>query len=281
MTSTGVPFVPWTRWEIPTEIPVGLAALLLAYVLGLGPLRPVEARHARVRPGQVAAFVGALAVLFLALTGPLADLAGRFLFSAHMVQHLILTLAVPPLLLHGTPGWLLARILSWRLVGSPARVVTRPLIALAIFSVVLIGWHLPALYNLALASIPAHIAMHLTFLSASILGWWPLMSPVAELPALARPLKLFYIFVIGMPMLVVAALVTMTDQVLYPHYAAAPRLWGMSPLEDQRLGGIIMWVPAHVVWIVPFTIIFFRWAREEPDEDDEAPPTGDTRIRSS
>lgn len=257
---------------MPTEVVAGLVTLLVAYATALGSLGPTAPRPERVEPWRVLSFVGGLLTLFLALTGPLGDLAGIFLFSAHMVQHLILTLAVPPLLLFGTPGWMLRPLLHSRAVRRVAYSLTRAPIALAVFSLVLGAWHLPLLYNLSLAYPSAHALMHVTFVLSAALGWWPIMSPLAELPRPALPLQLLYVMALGMPMVVVAALVTLAPEMLYPHYAAAPRLWGLDPLQDQRVGGIIMWVPAHVVFVIPFTLIFFRWARAESDEGDEPAP---------
>lgn len=135
--------------------------------------------------------------------------------------------------------------------------------AFAVFNVVLTAWHVPALYNLSLESKGVHILMHLMFIGASILGWWPVMSPLPELPRLSLPMQLLYITLLGMPMVVVAAFVTLADTALFPHYAAAPRLWGISPLEDQKIGGTIMWVPGHSAFLVALTIVFFRWVRED------------------
>ncbi len=88
------------------------------------------------------------------------------------------------------------------------------------------------------------------------------MSPLAELPRLPLPMQMLYVPLLGMPMVVIAAFVTLADSVLYPHYAAAPRLWGISALQDQKIGGAIMWVPGHFVFLVALTIVFFRWARD-------------------
>jgi len=258
-----LPVFPWTRWQAPVEIPIGLGLILGVYLGAVVYARAMESKSRRVEPRRVVSFVGGIVTMFLALTGPLGDLAGTFLFSAHMVQHLILTLAVPLLLLFGTPGWLIRP----PLLGSPlapiSRFLTRPAVAFAVFSVVLTAWHVPALYNLALESKGVHIAMHLMFIGASILGWWPVMSPLPELPRLSLPMQMLYITLLGMPMVVVAAFVTLADTALFPHYAAAPRLWGISPLEDQKIGGVIMWVPGHMAFLVAVTIVFFRWVRED------------------
>src|SRR6266480_1055605 len=144
----------WNRWDLHPSVVIGLALLGGLYVY-LGGLRSAR-RH-------VASFVGALVVLFLALNGPLHDLSDSYLFSAHMVQHLLLTLAVPPLLLAGTPGWMLRPALRSPVVASIARAVTKPFACYVIFNVVIIAWHLPPLYNLAMANHNVHIGEHLMF----------------------------------------------------------------------------------------------------------------------
>lgn len=268
MTSVGVSVLPWTRWQLPPEVALGLSAILVTYLALIGPLRSVIAKPEPVEGYRVAAFVTGILTLFLALTGPLGDLAGTFLFSAHMVQHLMLTVIAPPLILFGTPGWLIRPLVLGAPLAPFARFITRPTIAFAVFSVILTAWHLPVLYNLSLADRAVHIAMHLMFIASAVVGWWPLMSPLPELPRLSLPMQMLYVTLLGIPMVVVAAFVTLADAVLYPHYAAAPRLWGISPLQDQKIGGVIMWVPGHSVFLVALTIVFFRWANDSSGEPE-------------
>ena len=131
---------PWTGWYVEPEIPIGLVAVSLAYAAGLGPLRPLEARGEPVATRALLRFGLGMLTLFLALTGPLADLAGTFLISAHMVQHLLLTLIAPPLLLAAMPDWLLRPLLRPPAVAVVARAVTRPRTALAVFDLQVAGF---------------------------------------------------------------------------------------------------------------------------------------------
>ncbi len=140
------------------------------------------------------------------------------------------------------------------------RVLTRPSSAFAIFNLVLVAWHLPPAYNLAMNDHPIHIVQHLMIMAASVVLWWPVLSPVPELPRAAYPVQLLYLFVVGLPMVVVAIFITMADGMLYPYYAAAPRVWSaLSPHADQHLGGIIMWIPGGLVFLVAISVVFFRW----------------------
>lgn len=215
---------------------------------------------------QRASFVSGLLVLFLALNGPLHDLSDYYLFSAHMVQHLVLTFFVPPLLLAGTPGWMLRPALRTPWVASIARRVTGAAVAFVVFNVVIAAWHLPDLYNTAMAFHSVHIAQHLLFLVSATLMWWPLLSPLPELPRLPYPGQLLYAFLMSIPMSLVAICITLADHVLYPAYSAAPRLWGLTPLADQQLGGLIMWVPGGLFLTVVLSVVFFKWSAAGRDD---------------
>jgi putative membrane protein len=254
----------WTSGSLHGEVilAVGLAAAGWAWAW--------HRRGTRPRPAQAVRFVGALLAAVVAVNGPLHDLSDWYLFSAHMVQHLLLTLVVPPLLLTGMPAWmvdgLLRPVVAFRAGAAIVRTLTRPLPAFAIYAVALVGWHLPGPYNAALEIHGWHIVEHLVLVAAALAGWWPIVSPSRLAPALPYAAQLLYLFVFGMPMTVVAAMITGAEHVLYPFYEAAPRLFDLTPLADQRLGGVIMWVPSGLIPLAAFTVVFFRWAAAEADE---------------
>src|SRR5207247_1451122 len=156
---------------------------------------------------------------------------------------------------------LLAAAYPWAAVASRRPAPLGPPLAFAAFGVALVAWHLPGPYNAALETHAWHVVEHLVLLGASVLGWWPILSRSERLPALPYAGQILYLFVFGMPMTVVAALITGAEHVLYPYYAAAPRVFDLTPLADQQLGGVIMWVPAGIIPVVAFTVVFFRWAR--------------------
>lgn len=256
----------WFRGEVHAEVVWGVVALGAAYTWAtLASRRPAPL-------AMPAAFFAGCAALLAALNGPLHDLSDYYLFSAHMVQHLVLTLVVAPLWVAGTPGWMVDAAVARapRGVAALLRRATRPLPAFAAYAVALIAWHLPGPYNAALEVHGWHVAEHLVLLAAAVLGWWPILARSERLPALPYAAQLLYLFVFGMPMTVVAAMVTGAEQVLYPYYAAAPRVVDLTPLADQQLGGVIMWVPAGLVPLVAFTVVFFRWAWVEREMDDAA-----------
>lgn len=271
----------WSTFSVHPSTVIGIAALaaLYAWRAGKGEVDPVPAdprlrTPARApdptrRPstGQLIAFAGGLVAMFFTLNGPLHDLSDDYLFSAHMVQHLVLTLVITPLLIAGTPGWMLRPALRSRAVAALARSITTAPVAFAIFNVTIIAWHLPPLYNYALVHHPIHIVMHLCFLVASTIMWWPVMSTMPELPRLSYPKQMLYLLLMTLPMSAVAMLITYAGTVLFPTYASAPRVWSLSPLQDQRLGGLIMWIPGGFVFIGVISVAFFRWVAELERQD--------------
>jgi putative membrane protein len=252
-------------WNADPAVVTGVVLLGGGYALATARRRHLDPA-ATVEPARVAAFVGALGVLLGALTGPLHDLSDHYLFSAHMVQHLLLAFAMPPLLLHGTPGWMVRPLLRSAPVRRLGRRLTRPTGAFAAFNLVLVAWHLPPLYNLAMAQHPIHVAQHLMIMAASVILWWPVLSQVTELPRAPFPVQLLFLFVVGLPMVAVSIFITMAQSVLYPYYAAAPRVFDrLPPLADQHVGGLIMWIPGSLVFLVAISIVFFRWQLAEGD----------------
>ena len=250
MTAAG-----WDRWDLHPTVLIGLALLggLYLYLGGL-----------KARRRRVASFAGALVVIFVALNGPLHNLSDSFLFSAHMAQHLLLTLLFPPLLLYGCPGGVVRPILRPPWVTALGRGVTRPLWAAAIFTAPIVLWHLPRFYEAALRDHNLHILQHLVFLGTAVIMWWPVLSPVPELPRLPYPGQMLYLFLLGLPMSLTGALITLSDAVLYPFYGAAPRVRGwLDPVMDQQIGGLLMWVLGTFWLWGAMTVVWFRWARWE------------------
>jgi putative membrane protein len=255
---------PWQHWDLHPSVLIGLALLGGLYV-SWGGLRAPRRR--------VASFAGALAVLGLALNGPLHNLSDSYLFSAHMVQHLVLTLVFPPLLLYGVPASVIRPLLRPAWVFRFARWATRPLIAGALFSVPITLWHFPQFYQAALEHHALHIAQHLVFIATAVLMWWPVLSPLPELPRASYVAQLLYLFALGLPMSVAGALITLADDVLYPFYVSAPRVWGLTPSMDQQVGGLLMWVVGTTYLWVAASVVWFRWAaREEAGEAERAVP---------
>ncbi|MFL5382566.1 MAG: cytochrome c oxidase assembly protein [Longimicrobiaceae bacterium] len=259
----------WRVWKLYPSFMVGWLLFTAAYFLCIGPLRARFAGSRPVPARQVACFSAALAAMLLSLQGPLHELSDYFLFSAHMVQHLVLILLMPPLLLAGTPEWLLRPALNLGPVRAAARALTLPLVAFALNNTIFLAWHFPGPYDLMMRNHGVHVAMHLTIMVTGVIMWWPVMSPLPELPRIAAPLQMVYLFLVGIPMMVSAALITFSGRALYAWYVEAPRLFGLSPLDDQRLGGVIMWVPGGLGLWIAITAVYFRWTHREVREDEQ------------
>jgi putative membrane protein len=255
----------WTRFEVHVSTLIGCLLFVAAYYHIIVRWRP--AGEAGATAMQQISFVGGTTLLFLSLNGPLHDLSDNYLFSAHMIQHLIITLIVPPLWLMGLPAWSLRPVLKHGAVRSVMRAVTGPIVAYAAYNAVFIGWHFPSAYNWALVNHNAHILQHIMFISAATLMWWPVVDPVPELERLQTPVRLLYMAALGIPMSIVSAIITFAEQAMYPWYEAAPRVFALSAADDQQLGGVIMWVPGMIVFWIALTIVFFRWSRSEDREE--------------
>lgn len=257
----------WDHWDIHASVAIGLAALGGLYVFQGG--------WRALRRKQLA-YGGSLAVLFATLNGPVHNLSDNYLFSAHMVQHMALTMLFPPLFLYGLTPAMVERFLPTGGVRRAARWITRPIPAALIFLVPITAWHVPRFYEAAMRNHDVHIAQHLTFLTTSVLMWWPVLSPTRELPRASYPAQMLYLFLLGIPLSLVGALITLSERTLYPFYAEAPRVWGLSPLADQQLGGLIMWVPGGLLFWVAMTVVWFRWSAREGAgaEADESVPRG-------
>lgn len=246
-------------WMWHPSVVIGFGLWTIAYVFATGNLRR---KHnwgkAPSQLRQILFHCGTLIGLF-ALVSPLDALGDEYLFSAHMTQHLLLMFATAPLWTLGLPAWLMDLIIP-PAPGKYWQWITRPLPAFTIFVGTMTVWHVPALYNLALGNEGLHIFEHLTFIGAALIGWWPIAasdSPVAP------PAQMLYLFLLGIPGTALAALLTFSSASLYPFYSEAPRLFGLSVLDDQHLGGLLMWIPMHMVLFLAFCLIFFKWFNNE------------------
>jgi putative membrane protein len=252
-----------STWSPDPSIVIGCGLLAALYLACLGPWRRRFRSAERVCFWRVASFLSGVAVIFLALGTPIDTLSDGYLLSVHMVQHLLLTLVMPVLLLIGTPGWLLRPLLRSWLVARLARWCTRPLVAFALFNVPLAVSHWPVFYNQALVDHRLHIVQHLLYMVTATITWWPVLGSLPELPRLAYPLQMLYLFVQTLPGGLVGAMIALSSSVLYPVYAAAPRVSSLSALADQQLGGLIMWLGAPTIIFVAMTCVFFTWAGRE------------------
>jgi putative membrane protein len=286
----GYPSGPlWTHWYLEPTVALLVVGLIAAYFLALGPLNrryPGWEERTATR-GQMACFLGGVLTILVALGPPLDDWSGYLLLSAHMVQHLLLTLLAPPLLLLGIPGWMLRPLLRWPVVARAGYWLTRSLVAYLVPGLAFALWHLPVLYDAALEHEVVHILEHQVFLLTGLLAWWPLVGSLPEWPRLSPPLQCLYLFALTIPGGIVGSIITLGEPPIYAAYAEAPRMWGLSVATDQEIAGLLMWVGTNTVYLLLLTVTFFRWAAAEEAKDrrtetaDGVPHPEGTRPRQT
>jgi putative membrane protein len=230
-------------------------------VVGRRYTSPGEARATR---RQVLSFVAGVLVLWLASDWPIHDLAEDYLYSIHMVQHMLIVLMAPPLLLLGVPAWLTRWILRPRFLHNFARSATRPRVAGVIFNVTVALVHSPQVVNFSLYHHSAHFFVHLWMFSAAMLMWFPVVNRLPEYPQLNPPLKIGYLFAMSIIPNVPVAFLAFADGVVYRYYAHVPRPWAITVIEDQQAAAAIMKVgETFYLWSI-IAAVFFRWySREE------------------
>jgi putative membrane protein len=261
----------WSAWSFEPGVIVSLAITAWLYVSGVRALWGNAGRGHGLRVWQVATFAGGWLALAVALISPLHRLGG-VLFSAHMAQHEVLMVVAAPLLVLGRPivAFLWAIPLSWRRTlgawSARARVrgtwelLTLPLVAWVIHALAIWIWHAPALYQATLTSELVHTLQHLSFLGSALLFWWALLK--GREGRLGLPAAVVYLFTTSVHTTILGALLALSSKVWYPIYASSTSAWGLTPLEDQQLAGLIMWVPAGMAYLVAALAIGASWLRE-------------------
>jgi cytochrome c oxidase assembly factor CtaG len=247
----------WTA-EPLVAVPVIAAAAL--YVRGWSALS--RRMPERFGVGRLAAFTAGLASITIAASSLLDALGHRFL-QVHMIQHVLLMTVAPPLLWMGAPvaPMLLGlptpirRAVAIGLASRPmrrlTRVLTDPRVSWALFIAAFWTWHIPALYDLALRADGWHHVEHACFFAAGMLFWWPVILPWPARSSWPRWAMIPYLVLAEIQNGVLAAILTFSDRVIYPAYEAAPRMGGVSALDDQAMAGVIMWVPGSIVFLLP------------------------------
>jgi putative membrane protein len=252
-------------WHPHVEVWFLVVVVGVAYLRALrrqGPKRVPPGERPASRGQVVAFFLGLLAVL-VAADWPIHDLAERYLFSVHMFQHMLLSLVAPGLLLLGMPPWLLRDLLRPRALRSVVRALTRPVVALILFNAVIVIMHWPPFVDLAVRSELFHFGAHTLLFSAALCMWWPVVSPLPEMPTLSYPGRMLYLFLQSIVPTVPASFLTFGTKPLYPVYATFPRIWGIGPLTDMRIAGLEMKLLGGAILYVVIAVTFFKWYAQE------------------
>jgi putative membrane protein len=250
-----------THWHPHPDVWLLVAGLLVAYFWALRRLGPrhVEPIEFAASRRQKTLFVLGCVAIFVAADYPIHDLAERYLYSVHMIQHLLITLVAVPLLMIGTPAWLWRVILKPRWLMTTARALTRPLIALIIFNVVLVFTHWPLIVTATVQHHLLHFGVHVLLFLSALVMWTPVLSPIIELPRLSYPGRCLFLFLQSLVPTIPASFLTFGSKPLYHVYEAFPRLWGISAHTDQLVAGLIMKLLGGAILWGCIAVMFFRW----------------------
>ncbi len=255
--------IDWRHWHNEPWLVGGLVLAGWLWAILAGPLRARLAPAAPFPRGHAVKFYLGLLFFYLAVGSPLDQIAERFLFSAHMLQHQLLVYPAAILFLLGLPDWMIDPLLGQPALRRIVRLLTHPVVCGLIYSIVISGWHAPWLYDWALRVKLVHIIEHLTFFGAALLYWWPMLSPSRIFLPISWAAQLLYIIAVVIGMTPIFAYITFTSGVLYPTYEYAPRLWSeFSAADDQLLAGVMMKIIGMFVSLGAFIRAFYRWYRE-------------------
>src|SRR5882762_6944723 len=255
----------FSSWDLNLWVLIPTLIVGLLYALGWRQLRRL-APH-RFGLSHMMAFHAGLVTILFALISPLDAFAG-WLLTVHMIQHLLLMMVAPPLILYGAPYLPLlfglpreflkegvAPFLASPTLRRLGRLVTHPIFCWSAFIFANIGWHSPPMYELALRSTTWHQIEHLCFLTTALLFWWPIIQPWPWVARVPRWTIIPYLFLADFQNTALSALLMFYERVLYPSYETAPRLTGMTALEDQAAAGAIMWVAGSIFFLIPIGLI--------------------------
>lgn len=279
-----------SSWAFEPVPALGLSVTAAIYLRGWRNLSRVA--PARYPLWRAVSFIAGLAAVYVSLASPL-DAFASFLLMAHMVQHLLLTMVAPPLILLGAPqlpmltglprrfvSQVLGPFIRWKALNSVFHFLTHPVVCWMLFVVSNLAWHVPAFYELALGSPGWHQFEHICFLGTSLLFWWHVILPWPARSPWPRWTVIPYLLLADLQNTALAGFLSFSEKVIYPTYQNAPRLGNIGPLEDQSGAGALMWVPGSIAFLVPAGIISIqylsskkkRYASLAPAEPVPPPP---------
>lgn len=253
---------PWEwAWRAYPGVWLFVAALAGGYTLGLRRLAAPGA--APIPRRRVVSFATGTLVLWLAADWPVGPLGAGYLASVHTAQYLLFTLAAPPLLIHGMPPVLLRLALRPRGALGVARFLSRPVVAFAIFNVVMLATHLPPAVDRLTTSQLGSFAVDMMWLGSGLAFWWPVLAPLPELDPLPYPGRIVYLLVNVFIPTVPAAFLTFADYPIYALYELAPRVGGLSARTDQQIAGLAMKIVGGFTIFGAASVLFFKWHARE------------------
>jgi putative membrane protein len=261
LAAAGAVKASFPGWHSHPDAWALMGAIEIAYLFAV--------RGGRASRRQIVLFSCGIGVLLLASDWPIHDLAERYLYFFHMIQHMLLTFVAAPLLLLGTPEWLARKVLKRTRLTRPVRFLGRPVPDLIQFNLILVLSHWPLIVDGTLRDHPLHFVAHAVLLTSALLMWLPVCSPLPEVPQARPPTKMLYLFLQTIVPTVPASFLTFGTTPLYHFYEHVPRLWGISALTDMQVAGLIMKiVGGFYLWTV-IGVIFFRWYHAEEKTSGE------------
>lgn len=242
----------------PPGVVLTLALVAATYIIlaGRGSRTPATRQ-------QFISFFAGLGALWVGLGTPLHIIGEVYLMTAHMTTTMLVMMVAAPLMIAGIPGSLISRMMQSRWGHVALRLVSSPLLAFGLFNVVFMGWHVPVLFNIALQNDAVHILQYVTLVLSALVGWLPLVGNTPEPYRLSDPMKMAYTFGTIVLQTVLFGPMMIVDRPIYAVYALAPRITGLSALEDQQLGHLFMGVLSPLVLGLIFTSAFFRMVRSD------------------
>ena len=262
-------------WHVHPDVWLLFGSIIAAYLIA--GRRHERATGEATEPRKRRLFLLGMGVLWLGADWPIHDLAERYLYSMHMTQHLLFTLVAAPILIAGMPVWLLRELLAPAPIRRIFRFMTRPLVALIFFNAVLLFTHWPEVVAASVGSELVHLALHVLIVTSALVMWWPVMSPLPEMPSLPPPGQMLYLFLQSLAPTIPASFLTFGHTPLYPVYATFPRIWGIDALTDQLIAGLIMKLLGGLLLWGVIAVIFFRWYNQE--QRDGLDPTTHQNLR--
>lgn len=264
----------WHPWVF-----LWLLLVQAGYLLAVGKWREAFGWGPPVSTRQKVLFSSAIWMIYLSEGTPLHILAEHYLFSMHMIQHVVLTSIMVPLLVLGIPDWAVRNALKRPWIRGPLKFFTSPIPAILCFNLIYAVWHMPVAYEATLYFHWFHMVQHALLVLTSIFMWWPVASPVPEFNKLSDGASMLYLFVAGIIQIAVYSMLTFAESPIYEFYWNAPRMWGIDPLVDQQAAGMIMNLGGMVILLVVWGIIFFNWVRKEEAQAISRAPK-DSAVRS-
>jgi putative membrane protein len=253
-------------FHVHPDVMLLLGGVWAAYLLAVRRLIEDPGADVRDLARRRVLFSAGMAALVVGSAWPVHDLAEQRLYAVHMVQHMLYSLVAPPLLIAGIPAALWRGFLRLRRPAAVFRFLVRPLVALVLFNAMLLITHWPVVVEASVRSGFLHFSLHVLIVGASLVMWWPVMSPVPELPALSPPGQMLYLFLQSLAPTIPASFLTFGRSPLYPIYATFPRVWNIGPLEDQLIAGLVMKLGGGLLLWGFIVAIWFRWYARDTRE---------------